>query len=170
MSLNLEQYAGTSEFPVVDAGDYEVVLKIEKKFTKDGTKDFANLDFFIRDDVDQKFQGAHIFDKVWRDTSNPQWFDLKKLGSILVTQKAAPNYRTSFDEVDECIQYLNGITLIITVEKKYDDYSQKEINSVKYLSYKPSKAGSYTKPTKEEETKKEVDSEPTLDAGVSLPF
>ena len=149
MSLNLEQYAGSSEFPVVDGGDYEVVLKVERKITKDGTKEFANLDFMIRDDVDQKFQGSHVFDKAWKDTTNPQWFDLKKLGSILVTQKSREDYKTSFEEVDEFIQYINGISLVVTVEKKYDDYAQKEVNSIKYLSYKPSKAGPYVKPVKD---------------------
>ena len=149
MSLNLEQFAGSSDFPVVDAGDYEVVLRITKKTTQDGTKEFANLDFFIRDDVDQKFKGSHVFDKAWKDAANPQWFDLKKLGSILVTQKERKDYRTSFDEVDEFIQYINEITLVVTVEKKYDDYSQKEVNSIKYLSYKPSKAGPYVKPVKD---------------------
>lgn len=148
MSLNLEQYAGSSEFPVVDAGDYEIVLKAERKFTKDNSKEFVNLDFFIRDDVEQKFQGSHVFDKAWKDTTNPQWFDLKKLGSILVTQKAREDYKTSFDEVDEFIQYINGITMIVTVEKKYDDFAQKEVNSIKYLSYKPSKVGPYVKPVK----------------------
>ena len=148
MSLNLEQYAGSNEFPVIDAGDYEVVLKVERKFVKDGSKEFANLDFMIRDDVEQKFQGSHVFDKAWKDATNPQWFDLKKLGSILVTQKNVDGYKTSFDEVDEFIQYINGITLVITIEKVYDEYAQKEVNRVKYLSYKPSKFGAYVKPAK----------------------
>ena len=152
MSLDLERYAGSSEFPVVDGGDYEVVLKIERKLTQDKSKEFANLDFMIRDDVEQKFQSSHVFDKAWKDSSNPQWFDLKKLGSILVTLKERPEYKdtykTSFDEVDEFIQYINGITLVVTVEKKYDDFAQKEVNSIKYLSYKPSKHGVYVKPEK----------------------
>ena len=158
MSLNLEQYAGSNEFPVVDAGDYEMVLKAERKFTKDGTKEFVNLDFLIRDDIDQKFQGSHVFDKAWKDASNPKWFDLKKLGSILVTQKGKDGYKTEFEEVDEFIQFINGITLVATVEKKYDDFAEKEVNSIKYLSYKPSKAGPYVKPTKE-------DSAPLQDLG-----
>lgn len=167
MSLNLEQYAGSSEFPVVDAGDYEVVLKIERKMTKDNSKDFANLDFKIRDDVDQKFAGSHVFDKAWRDTTNPQWFDLKKLGSILVTQKGKEDYKTSFEEVDECIQYLNGICLIVTVEKNYDDYYQKEVNSIKYLSYKPSNLGPYVEPTNKTTEKNTVELNLPKD---SLPF
>lgn len=148
MSLDLEQYAGQKEFPVVDAGDYELVLKAERKSTKDNTKEFINLDFFIRDDVEQKFKGSHVFDKAWRDTTNPQWFDLKKLGSILVTQKGKEGYKTTFDEVDEFIQYINGVSLIAYIDKKYDDYAGKEVNEIKYLSYKPSKLGPYVKPEK----------------------
>lgn len=154
MSLNLENYVGTTEYPVVDGGEYEVVLKIDKRFTKDNTKDYANCDFLIRNDneaisnnaLNARFKGAHVFDKCWRDTTNAEWFDLKKLGTILVTQKGKEGYETSFDDVDECLQYLNGICLVVTVEKKYDDYFGKEINSIKYLSYKPSKLGKYVAP------------------------
>ena len=149
MSLNLEQYAGKKEFPVVDAGKYEMVVYLSRKWTNDRTKEFVNMDFFIRDDVEQKFKGAHVFDKAWADLNNPQWFDLKKLGSILVTQKNKPNYKTSFDEVDECIQYLNGVALVAYVEKQFDDYMGKEVNSIKYLSYEPTSLGAYVKPVAE---------------------
>ena len=149
MSLDIEQYAGAREFPVVDAGEYEVVLKITKKRTKDNTKDYANLDFMIRDDVEQKFQGAHDFDKVFRDPGNPEWFDTRKFGSILVTQKEKEGYKAKWDEVDELIQWLNGVNLKVTIEKVYDDYTQKEDNRIKYLSYKPSALGPYVKPVKD---------------------
>lgn len=155
MSLDIEQYAGSSEFPVIDAGDYEVVLKITKKRTKDLKKDYANLDFKIRDDVEQKFQGSHVFDKVFRDVANPEWFDTKKFGSILVTQKTREGYKPKWDEVDELIQWLNGAVLKITIEKVFDDYSQKEENRVKYLSYKPTELGPYVEPVKNAEGKKE---------------
>lgn len=170
MSLNLEEYAGSSEFPVVDGGDYEVVLKVERKLTKDNSKEFVNLDFMIRDDIEQKFKGSHVFDKAWKDTTNPQWFDLKKLGAILVTQKGKEGYKTEFEEVDEFIQYINGISLIVTVEKKYDDYSQKEINSIKYLSYKPSKAGPYVKPVKDAPKDESANLESLDIPDSSLPF
>ena len=146
MSLDLEQYAGKKEFPLLDTGDYEVVVKADKGTTLDKTKDYLNFDFFVRDDCDQKFKGSHVFDKAWRDTTNPNWFDLKKLGTMLITQKGKEGYKGKFDEVDEFIQYINGATMIISVVKKYDDYSGKEVNEVKYLSYKPSKLGPYVKP------------------------
>lgn len=146
MSLDLEQYAGKKEFPLLDTGKYEVVVKLDKGTTLDKTKDYLNCDFFVRDDTEQKFKGAHVFDKAWRDTTNPNWFDLKKLGTMLITQKGKDGYKGKFDEVDEFIQYMNGTTMIISVVKKHDDYSGKEVNEVKYLSYEPSKLGAYVKP------------------------
>ena len=58
--INLEDYAARTDFPVADTGDYEVVLRVERKMTKDNTKEFVNLDFKIREDVDQSFQNTHV--------------------------------------------------------------------------------------------------------------
>lgn len=151
MSINLEDYAGKKEFPVIDGGDYEVVLTATITTNKAGTGDYLNLGFKIRDDVEQKFNDGHayVFEKLFRDKQNPEWFDLTKSGSILVTQKGKAGYKTKFDEVEEFVQYINGINLVITVEKVYDEYFQKEVNQVKYLSYKPSKLGNYAPPVKD---------------------
>lgn len=146
MSLNLEDYAGQKEFPVVDGGTYEMVISAKVQPTKDNTSDYLNIGFKIRDDIDQKFAGSYVFEKLFRDKNNPEWYDLTKSGNILVTQKGKPGYKTKFDEVAEFVQYINGITLVVTVEKAYDDYFQKEVNSIKYLSYKPSQLGPYVDP------------------------
>lgn len=163
-SINLEEYAGSNEFPLAETGDYEVVLKITKKSrtNKEGvTRDYLNLDFFIRDDVNQPCQGVHVFDKAWREATNAQWYDLKKLGNILITQKGRPDYRTNFEESDEFVQYINGAHLRVGVVKKIDDYSGKEINEIRYRSYKPSNFGPYVKPTKaEQETAASPDNQP----------
>ena len=145
MSLDLEGYAGRTEFPVVDAGTYEFVVKAEIKPSKTGG-DYLNIGFKIRDDVEQKFKGSYVFEKLFRDKTNPEWFDLTKSGTILVTQKGKDGYKTKFDNVEEFVQYINGICLVATVEKNYDDYMQKEVNSIKYLSYKPSQLGEYVDP------------------------
>lgn len=170
MSLDLEQYAGKKEFPVLDNGDYEVVVKLSKGQTQDKSKDFLNCDFFVRDDFEQKFKGAHVFDKMWRDTTNPQWFDLKKSGTMLITQKGKEGYRGKFDEVDEFIQYMNGANMIITVVKKYDDYSGKEVNEVKYLSYSPSKLGAYVKPEAKTESSIKLEDAGNGAKGSNLPL
>lgn len=169
MSLDLEQYAG-NDYPVVDGGDYEVVVKLEKKQTKDNSKEFINCTFFVRDDIEQKFKGARVFDKIWKDTTNRDWFDLKKLGNMLVTQKGKEGYKTKFETCDECILYLNETTMIVTVEKKFDDYAEKEINTIKYLSYRPSKAGPYVKPNSEAVVREDANLEKITVEDKDLPW
>ena len=148
------EYEKAGEFELAEEGEYELVLHIVPGKTKDGAKDYLSLDFQIRDDVDQRCKKVHIFDKAWRDTDDPDWFDSKKLGKILFTQKNKKGFKPAFDEQDELTQYLNGIHLIAYVEKKYDDYYGKEANSIKYLSYKPS-VWDITHPVTEEAPAKE---------------
>ena len=148
MSLNIEQLAGGNDFPLIDAGDYEVVLKISKRSTKDGKGTYLNLDFMIRDDVEQKFQKQHVFEKAFQDLVNEQWFDTKKLANILVTQQHREDYKKEWDSCDELILWLNDSTLKITVEKIFDDYRNEEVNRVKMHSYKPTTFGPYVKPEK----------------------
>ena len=123
---------------LVDEGDYEVILKAEKKTVGTSGKEKLSLDFKIRADVDQKFKNKHVFDDAWQDKDNPFWFDLIKLNKLIKTQKGLPNYKIDFKNVDECILFLNGIACIITVTKEFDEYSGQDRNRVKYLSYRPS--------------------------------
>jgi len=165
--MDLEKYAGNTEFPVIDAGTYECVVSATVKTTKDGTTSYLNIGYKVRDDVDQKFKGSYVFEKLFKDKTNPEWYDLTKSGSILITQKDKPGYKTTFDEVDEFVQYINGICLKVTVEKTYDDYSSKEINTIKYLSYKPTALGPYVDPkkTKEAATPNTTDTSKVIQSG-----
>lgn len=124
---------------LIDAGDYEVVLKAERRTVQSSNKVMLSLDFKIRDDVDQKFKNKHVFDNAWEDKNNPHWFDLAKLNNLIKSQKGLPTYKETFSDVDECIQYLNGLQMIITVTKEFDDYTQDDRNRVKYLSARPTK-------------------------------
>lgn len=146
--IDLENYAGQKEFPVIDGGRYEFVLTATITPIKNGSGDYLNISYKVRDDVDQKYNNgnAYVFEKLFRDKENPQWFDLRKSGNILATQKGLPGYKTKFEEVEEFVQLINGITLSAEVEKKYDDFFQKEVNEIKFLSYRPSKFGPYKKP------------------------
>ena len=150
--MNLEEYAG-GKFPIAETGDYEVEVFLEKTKTKDGSKEYLNLKHRIRDDVNQRFGGTYVFDKAWVDKSNPQWFDLRKLGTLLVTQKEKADYHKDFEDVDELIQYLNGCHCIVHVEKLYDDEKDEYKNEIKYLSYLPSKWDNEDHPTEKNESK-----------------
>ena len=124
---------------LVDGGDYEVILKAEKRTVQSTGKTKLALDFKIRDDVDQKFKNKHVFDDAWTDKNNPHWFDLAKLNNLIKSQKGLPTYKETFSDVDECIQFLNGLQMIITVTKEFDDYTGEDRNRVKYLSARPTK-------------------------------
>lgn len=127
-----------ADFGLIDQADYEVTLKADKKLSKDGTKEYLNLCFKIRSDVPQNFKNRCVFEIASKDKERTSWFDLIKLNKLVKTQKGLPTYKDAFNDCDECIQYLNGLHMKITIIKKFDDFSGKEINEVDYLSYKPS--------------------------------
>ena len=123
---------------LIDQADYEVVIsKAEKRTVASSGKVKLAIDFKIRDDVDQKFKNKHAFDDLWQDKNNSHWFDLAKLNNLIKTQKGLPTYKETFSDVDECIQYLNGLQMIITIAKEFDDYRGEDVNRVKYLSARP---------------------------------
>jgi hypothetical protein len=120
----------------IEPGDYEVVIgNAEVRKTKSGDKEYLSLDFVIRRDVNQEYKGRHVFESLWRDRNNPEVFEFAKLNKIILTQKDA---KLAFKEMDEVIQYLNGLKLVITIETIFDEYDAKERNVVKKMSYAPS--------------------------------
>lgn len=164
--IDLQDYAGSVEQSVFDAGRYEMVISASVKKTKDNTSDYLNLSFKIREDVTQKNNDgySYVFKKVFRDKENPKWFDLAEIGAILMTQKNREDFHTNFEEVDEFIQYINGSAIAVDVEKIYDEYYAREVNRINFAyrkneqgkniiwknPYHASLAGPYTAPVKEE--------------------
>lgn len=122
--------------PLVDEGDYEFVISAERRVLSTG-KEKLNITYMIRSDVDQKFKGKRLYDDAWQDKNNPLWFDLLKQNKIVKTQKDLPGYKNAFTNQDELILYLNGLQLVATVEKVYDDYKQADVNKIKFLSQRP---------------------------------
>ena len=136
MPMNLEDYAG---YPLIDAGDYEFSVSAEIKKAKNSNVDYLSVAFKIREDVDQKFKNTVIFESFFRDKDNPEWFDLRKSGALIVTQKGKPDYTNKFDDVEEFVQYINGIHCIASVEVVFDDNLNRDVNRIIRRSYKPSK-------------------------------
>lgn len=134
------EFSNQETYDLIPEGDYEVVLETaEIKKTKDETKRYINCMFKIREDVEQGSKGRVVFDTIWSDRENPNQFDKRKLHKILLTQ--GPNGKYSFADDDEIVQHINGLTMIVHVNKNgADQYHQEDYNEVKYCSYKPSKA------------------------------
>ena len=127
-----------NENELIEQGDYEVILKAEAKlYGENNDKTFLLCSFKIRDDVKQPFMGQVVFDRCWpdKDPNWDGWYDHRKLHKMLLTQVKP---QLAFGDCDECVQYLNGLKMRITIDKKYDDYSQKWVNEVHYLSYSKS--------------------------------
>lgn len=138
-------FDGTHQTTLIDSGDYEVTLKAEKKQSKDGSTEYLRLEFTVRDDVpaQQDFAGRRVFETLFKDKGNTDWFNLAKTELLVLSQKKAETDTFSFNDVDECILFLNGISLVIGVEKVLDDTVGKEVNQVKFKSYRPSTLPAY---------------------------
>ena len=139
--MNGYQFSDKVESDLIKAGIYEVILDTAevRSYKTDATKKYLSLKYVIRADVEQPHPNRVIFESVFRDKTNPDQFDHRKLQKIILTQKGKDTFQNSFANEDELIQYINGLTMQITiVEKEPDDYHDTDYNEVKYLSYKPS--------------------------------
>lgn len=132
-------HAEKTEFELIEPGEYEVTFTCEQKHYGQEMRPGLQCKFQIRKDVEQPFAGRCIFETFWLDKDGSGWYDTRKIHKVLLTQD--PDKRKlSFESQDECLLYINGLNMRITVEKVFDDYSGKYKNQVKFLSYAPSKA------------------------------
>lgn len=140
--LTRHTFSEREEFDLLPSADYEVTLELAEPRTTDSGKEYLNLKFRIRSDVDSNATGKNrvIFDKLWKDKFDTNWYDLKKLQKIILTQKGLPTYKLDFQDVDECVQYINGLNMKITIIQKFDDYRNADVNEIQYMSYAPSTA------------------------------
>lgn len=129
--------------------EYELLKEVKKqevfienaeiKRTERSQKQFISIKFRIRDDIEQENAGRIIFDTIWEERDNPGVFDTRKISSLLQSQ--GENGKYNFEDYDELVQYINGLSMIITIEvKPADDFRDEPYNQVKYCSYKPSES------------------------------
>lgn len=135
------EFSDKEERDLIKDGDYEVILDTAevRSYKSDSSKKYLSLKFIIRQDVEQPHCGRAIFESVFRDKTNPDQFDHRKLQKIILTQKGKDTFQNKFANEDELIQYINGLTMQIHITcKEPDEYHDEAFNEVKYLSYKPS--------------------------------
>ena len=129
--------------------EYELLKEVKKqevfienaeiKRIERSQKQFISIKFRIRDDIEQENAGRIIFDTIWEERDNPGVFDTRKISSLLQSQ--GENGKYNFEDYDELVQYINGLSMIITIEvKPADDFRDEPYNQVKYCSYKPSES------------------------------
>jgi hypothetical protein len=131
-----EQYTFTNTSGLIKEGEYEVILeKAEIKKLLSG-KEKIGIQFRIRTDVEQEGKNRIIFEDIWKEKDNPQFFNRRRLNLLLATQKIE-NGKT-FDTIAELLKFLTGSMLVVKVAVEHDEYRNEEVNKIVY--YRSSKA------------------------------
>lgn len=138
-----------------EEGDYEVrVEKMEVRVLPSGTEKLF-VQYRIRDDVEQKYKNACLFEDIWHEKENPNLFNRKRINRMLGTQEIKEG--TVFASINKICDFMIGQNLIVHLVKQYDDYKGEEINSIAYYkktNSAPKKLGSGT-PTPQPQPKNE---------------
>lgn len=125
-------YTYNAESSVKKEGAYECIIeKMEIGETQSGVKR-VNITFRIRSDVEQAYKGGTIFDTIWREKENPDFFDRRKVNRLLGTQNVKEG--TTFGSIDEIVKFLTGQPLQVNLGTRFSEYSGKDENVVKFYS------------------------------------
>lgn len=146
-------YTAKDGYSLIKQGEYEVqIVGIDFRETSNG-KEFLSIAMKIRDDVDQPSQNRLLFDNIWREKDNPDYFNRKRVGSLLGTQ----GKDIEAESIEEVIEILEGSYLIAVVSIVHNDYTDMDENKVKY--FKASKVGEQTLVSSEEEAALDISSD-----------
>ena len=116
-------------------GDYEVVVeRIEKKTLTSGREKLSIM-YRVRSDVEQTFKNKCLFEDIWQEKENPQFFNRKRINQLLGTQEIEDG--TTFSSIEDIIDFVSGTYLRVHVGVVFNDYTGEDVNTVSY--YKPSK-------------------------------
>lgn len=146
--------------PIVP-GDYELSIDNAEFGRTESGINYISLTFTVRDDVDQEGQGSHIYDTIWENEvfvnkatgrtlskdryeklqpnqkgsyySDMQYADYK-IRPLIQAQDAdpeTPEYKTSFESMDEVVLFLNGLNIKASVGVTMDN-NNKEKNTIDY--------------------------------------
>jgi hypothetical protein len=152
MSYTFDSKVGNS---LLKEGEYEVrVERIETKTTTTGKEKIAIM-FRVREDVEQEGKNRVLFEDIWKEKENPQFFNRKRLNLLLRTQDLE-NGKT-FETIQDLFKELQGAMLIVKVSVEMDDYRGEEVNRIIYYRHtkNASKTVSNTSPKAKEEVKDE---------------
>lgn len=142
------------ENELLQEGDYEVeIADFAKKEVPTTRTEKISVSYRIRDDVEQNGKNRYVFEDIWKEKENLQFFNRKRLNKLLGTQTIEDGH--VFESIEDIGNFLKGAFLIVHVVKEMDEYRGEEINRVAY--YKPTKQGAQSltpAPKKEAKTAK----------------
>lgn len=153
---------------LIKEGDYEATIERMERKTLPSGKEKLSVMYRIRSDVaGQSYGNKCIFEDIWAERDNPDVFNRKRINQLLGTQEIEDG--TTFETINDVIDFLVGGNLIIHVGVELDTYHGEDVNTVSY--YKSSKI----KPQKlgQPETPKGVEEKPVQSGTIEdddLPF
>ncbi len=131
-----QKSAASSSYELLKEGEYEVFIeKATIKDTLTGKQKIA-LQFRVRSDVEQEGKNRVIFEDIWKERENPQFYNRKRLNQLLGTQHLSDG--TSFESIEKLLEAITGANLVVKVGIDFDDYYKKDVNYISY--YKSTKA------------------------------
>ncbi len=132
-----------ADLPLIADGDYEAIIeKMEIKTLPTSGKEKIAITFRIRSDVEQESKKRIVYDDIWKEKDNPQYFNRKRLNQLMGTQDIKDG--TVFNTIKDVMDALQGGAIIIHVGHETDTFRSKEINRVKWYSssrFKPQSIG-----------------------------
>lgn len=158
--MNENSYTFTKEvkeYSLIPEGDYEVRIEKAERKTLSTGKEKLTITYVVRQDVEQECKNRYVFEDIWQEKDNPQFFNRKRLNQLLGTQDIKEG--TTFADINEVLDFLWNQSLIVHIGQSYDDYRQKDVNYVSYYKssqHLPQKLGSTATTTKVEITDDEL--------------
>lgn len=135
-STNYEGVSG--DYGLIQAGEYEVVIRnIEERVTKKGAVGL-NLSLVIRNDVEQKYKDRYLFHTLWK-RKEPAEADMQVQGysfkQIMILAKSAklPSGK-AYENVRQLCEDLLKRPLRVTVEHEVSDYDNKTYEKIRYIN------------------------------------
>lgn len=128
-------YVYENDFGVVKGGEYEAVIeKIEQRTTPNGKEKLA-ITYSIRDDIDQDYKNRKLFEDIWKEKDNPDYYNRRRLNQLIGTQGVEKG--TQFNTIEDIISLLVGAKIRLVVATQINEYNGEEENKISY--YKPTK-------------------------------
>lgn len=142
-------YDASERSGLVKEGDYEATIERMERKTLPSGKEKLSIMYRIRSDVEQAYGNKCIFEDIWEERANRGVFNRKRLNQLMGTQEIEDG--TTFETINDVIDFLLGGNLIIHVCVELDEYYGEDVNKVSFYrssKVKPQKLGE-AKPVEE---------------------
>ncbi|MBC1420194.1 DUF669 domain-containing protein [Listeria fleischmannii] len=119
----------------IQDGTYEVVINNGKEDATPNGAEYVELDLIVRNDVEQKYQNAHIFHKIWMSKQtnqyNPKSFNT--IGKSLQLENGK-----EYNSINELLQDFSMKTCRVTVKNEQSEYNGKTYENTNVKAWQPS--------------------------------